>query len=406
MSKSETYILGGYQTDFSRNWLREERDIPDVISEVVEGILAATEVPPDDVGTGHVGNFAAELYTHQGHLGAFLVQTNPAFAGLPTARHEAACASGSIALLAAASEIEAGRYDVALVVGVEQMKTVGPAEGADFLGTAAWYEREAKGRAFPFPALFGRLGDAYEERFGLKNEHLDHISEINFENARRNPLAQTRAWKSDPEKGSQPLVGRIRVADCSQITDGAAGVLLCSRDYAERYAAAHGRDLASVPRIEGWGHRTANILFDEKLAESANDPYVLPHTRRAITDAFERAGLNDVWELDAIETHDCFTTSQYMAIDHFGLTAPGESWKAIEDGTIDFGGRLPMNPSGGLIGAGHPVGATGVRQLLDAYKQVAGAAGEYQVEGAKKVATLNLGGSATTSVAFVVGAGE
>lgn len=76
MSKSETYILGGYQTDFSRNWLREERDIPDVIAEVVEGILAATEVPPDDVGTGHVGNFAAELYTHQGHLGAFLVQTN------------------------------------------------------------------------------------------------------------------------------------------------------------------------------------------------------------------------------------------------------------------------------------------------------------------------------------------
>lgn len=403
MKNTTTYILGGYQTDFSRNWLRDEQGIPELLDEVVDGVLAATDVPADDVGSGHVGNFAAELYATQGQLGAFLVQTNPAFRGLPTGRHEAACASGSIAALAASAEIEAGRYDVSLVVGIEQMKTVDPKTGGDFLGTAAWYEREAKGREYPFPALFGRLGDAYEERYGIKNDHLTRISEINYENARRNPLAQTRAWASDPEKNARPLVGRIRIGDCSQVTDGAAGILLCSHDYAERYAAAHNIALEEIPRIEGWGHRTATMLFDEKIAESKNDEYVLPHTRRAITDAFARAGIGDAWDLDAIETHDCFTTSEYMAIDHFGLTAPGESWKAIEDGTIAFGGRLPINPSGGLIGVGHPVGATGVRQLLDAYRQVTGTAGEYQVEGARRVATLNLGGSGTTSCAFVVG---
>ena len=92
-----------------------------------------------------------------------------------------------------------------------------------------------------------------------------------------------------------------------------------------------------------------------------------------------------------------------MAIDHFGLTAPGESYRAIEDGTIDFGGRLPINPSGGLIGVGHPVGATGTRQMLDAWRQVTGTAGETQVEGAQRVATLNMGGSGTTSVATVIG---
>jgi acetyl-CoA C-acetyltransferase len=92
-----------------------------------------------------------------------------------------------------------------------------------------------------------------------------------------------------------------------------------------------------------------------------------------------------------------------MAIDHFGITEPGESWKAIESGVIELNGKLPINPSGGLIGAGHPVGGTGVRQLLDAWRQVSGNAGAYQVEGAKKVATLNLGGSATTSCAFIVG---
>lgn len=406
MLRNETHILGGYQTDFGRNWLREGKDIPQVLTEVVDGVIAATGISPSDIGSGHIGNFAAELYATQAHLGAFLVQTNDAFNGLPTGRHEAACASGSIALLAAMAEIEAGHYDVSLVVGVEQMKTVDPARGGDFLGTAAWYEKEAKGREYPFPALFGQLGDVYEDRYGLKDEHLSRIAEINMANAKRNPLAQTRAWESNTEKGKTPLVGRIRLSDCSQITDGAAAVVLCSKGYAERYARAHNRDTWQLPpRIEGWGHRTATMSFAAKIAESAGAPYVLPHTRRAIVDALDRAGVADVWALDAIETHDCFTTSEYMAIDHFGLTAPGESWKAIEEGVIDFHGRLPVNPSGGLIGAGHPVGATGVRQLLDAFRQVTGTAGDYQVEGARRVGTLNIGGSGTTSVSFVVGRG-
>lgn len=406
MPENPTFILGGYQTDFARNWLREESNIAGAVTEVVDGTLEATGVAAEDLGSGHVGNFAAELYASQGQLGAFLLEGNPALRGLPTGRHEAACASGSIAILAATAEIAAGRYDVSLVVGVEQMKTVDSQQGGDFLGTAGWYEREAKGVSYPFPALFGRLGDAYAERYGLDDAHLTRISEINRENARRNPLAQTRSWPSNPEKEAQTLVGRIRIGDASQITDGAVGVVLASEKYAEQWAAKRGLSLDDVPRIEGWGHRTAPMLFDEKLLESKDNEYMLPHTRQAITDAFARAGIGDVWELDAIETHDCFTTSEYMAIDHFGLTAPGESWKAVEDGTIAFGGKLPMNPSGGLIGVGHPVGATGIRQLLDAYRQVAGTAGDYQVEGARRVATLNLGGSATTSASFIVGRGE
>ena len=114
---------------------------------------------------------------------------------------------------------------------------------------------------------------------------------------------------------------------------------------------------------------------------------------------------NDVWQLDGIETHDCFTISQYMAIDHFGLTKPGCSGDAIDDGLTARGGVLPVNPSGGLIGVGHPVGATGVRMLLDSYLQVTGQAGGYQVEGARRFATLNFGGSAATVVCTVVEAG-
>ena len=403
------YILGGYQTDFARNWLKEGKDLVALMQDAVSGGLTAAGIDAREVDVAHVGNFAAELYCKQGHLGAFLAEIDPAFSGIPTSRHEAACASGSVAMMMASAEIEAGRYHVALVLGVEQMKTVDPVTGGDFLGTAAWYDQEAKGVEFPFPKLFGRLGDEYEKRFGLKDEHLARIAEINFSNARRNPQAQTRGWFTNETqnltsgKYATPVAGRLKVRDCSQITDGAASLFLASETFARRYADRRGLKLEQLPRILGWGHRTAPMKFDSKIAESKNNPYVLPHTRQAIVDTFRRAGLPDVWSVQGIETHDCFTTSEYMAIDHFGMTKPGESWKAIEEGLIEFGGKLPINPSGGLIGCGHPVGATGTRQALDAFKQVTGQAGDYQIDDAKKIATLNIGGSGTTTVAMVIG---
>ena len=408
-SSRPVYLLGGYQTDFARNWHKEGKHIVALMREALSGTLAKTQIAPEEIEVAHVGNFAAELYCMQGHLGAFVADLNPALRGLPTSRHEAACASGSISALCAAADIEAGRYDVALVLGVEQMKTLDAKAGGDVLGTAAWYEREAKGVEFPFPKLFGKLGDEYDKRYGLRDEHLARISAINYDNAKRNPNAQTRAWFMSYEHAcstgryNAAIGGRIKLTDCSQVTDGAAAVILSSEAFAEKYAARRGTTTDKLPRVLGWGHRTAPLEFSAKIAESANAPYVLPHTRRAIVDAFERAGIAGVAQIDAIETHDCFTTSEYMAIDHFGLTAPGESWKAVEEGVIAIGGKCPINPSGGLIGAGHPVGATGTRQLLDAWLQVTNTAGDYQVRGARRVATLNIGGSGTTSVVHVVG---
>ncbi len=408
MSK-DVYVLGGFQTDFARNWTKERKHFLAMMREAVVGAMQSTGIDPTEIEVAHVGNFAAELYCMQGHLGAFFCEVDPAFSGLPTGRHEAACASGSIALLAASAEIEAERYGLACVVGIEQMKTVTPAKGGDFLGTAAWYDVEAKGVEFPFPKLFGKLGDEYDKRYGLKDEHLAGISAVNYSNAKLNPNAQTRTWYMNQrhamcrDEHNGEVGGRIRISDCSQVTDGAVAVFLASAEKAAAYAKRRGIPLESIPRLKGWGHHTSRIRFADKVAESKGAEYVLPHVRATITDAFRRAGIADVAGVDAIETHDCFTTSEYMAIDHFGITRPGESWKAVEEGWLEIDGKHPMNPSGGLIGAGHPVGATGVRQVLDGYLQVTGAAGEYQVAGAKNVATLNIGGSGTTSVSFVVG---
>jgi acetyl-CoA C-acetyltransferase len=129
---------------------------------------------------------------------------------------------------------------------------------------------------------------------------------------------------------------------------------------------------------------------------------MFPHLKNAIDDARERAdvGLGDI---DAAEVHDCFSITEYMLTEHLGLTEPGQAYMAIDAGDTAMGGKLPINPSGGLIGGGHPVGASGVRMVLDAYKQVSGQAGDYQVEGANTVQTVNIGGSATTAVSFVVG---
>jgi acetyl-CoA C-acetyltransferase len=406
---ANVYIIGGHQTDFARNWSKERKHFVAMMREAMLGTLENADVEAKDIQVAHVGNFAAELYAKQGHIGAFFVEVDPAFSGIPTGRHEAACASGSIALLAASAEIEAGRYDIAAVVGVEQMKSVDSKTGGDFLGTAAWYELEAKGVDFPFPKLFGKLGDEYDKRYGLKDEHLAAISAINYANGKLNPNAQTRTWFMNYEHAMSrdeyngAVGGRVRISDCSQVTDGAAAVIIASEKYATEYAKKRGIPLESIPRIKGWGHNTARLRFEDKVAESKESEYVLPHVRTTITDAMKRAGIADVSGIDAIETHDCFTTSEYMAIDHFGLTKPGESWKAVEEGVIALGGKCPINPSGGLIGAGHPVGATGVRQVLDAAKQVTDTAGDYQVEGAKNVQTLNIGGSGTTSVSFVVG---
>jgi acetyl-CoA C-acetyltransferase len=253
-----------------------------------------------------------------------------------------------------------------------------------------------------WPHMFEAVAAEYDRRYGLDESHLHAIAALNYANAKANPRAQTRDWSIPDPVAADDLInpvveGRLRRLDCSQLTDGGAGVVLVSDDWLREHPGAR-----PLGRIDGWGHRTVGLGLQQKLDRSAGEPYVLPHVRAAVHDAFGRAGVT-LDGVDGFEVHDCFSPSEYLAIDHIGLTGPGESWKAIEQGEIEIGGRLPINPGGGLIGGGHPVGASGVRMLLDAARQVSGTAGGYQVDDAKTFATLNFGGSTATTVSFVVG---
>lgn len=405
------FVLGGHQSDFARNAAREGLDLTALMGEAARGALASARLDATEVGVAHVGNFAAEIYSGQGHLGGLLVDAVPELEGIAISRHEAACASGSMAVLAATADLAAGRADVALVVGVELMRADGGFAAQAALSAAGRAHDEVVGLEYPWPKLFSDVADEYDRRYGLDDIHLAAIARKAFANAKGNPLAQTRSWSvgdatfaADDE--TNPVVaGRLRRSDCSQVTDGAAAVVLATPRFAEAWAAERGLDLADVARIEGWGHRSARMTMADKFEASRDQPYVFPQLRAAALDAFARAGIASLDELDAVETHDCFTISEYAALDHLGLTAPGESWKAVEEGRTELEGDLPVNPSGGLLAAGHPVGATGVRMLWDASRQVTGTAGDCQVEGARRVATLNLGGSLTTVASFVVGRG-
>ena len=408
----KVYILGGAQTDFERNWKKEGKGIVALLKEVMADGLENAGLNFDDVANLNrdnrvacfVGNFIAEKYTDQGHLGAFLTEVDKSFYGVPSARYEAACASSSVAIDAAQTKIKNGDYDVAIVVGWELMKTVDSGKGGDYLGHAAYYEKEGKGIELPFPKLFGKLADETLKKYPELDEKrymdaLARISVINYGNAKRNPLAQTRKWFMSFEQAStrgtetnQLVGGRLGVSDCSQVTDGAAVVVLCSEQFAKEHK------IANKPVIKGYGHRTAPMLFEKKIADNENSEYILPWTRQAVLDAYRRSGLS-VEDIDVFETHDCFTSSEYAAISAFGLTKPGKEYEAVEDGTV----ANKINPSGGLIGCGHPVGASGARMLLDLYKQVSGTAGGYQVAGVKNAMMLNIGGSATTNYVFVVG---
>lgn len=407
--QKKIYILGGAQTDFSLNWSRANKSLFDLFSGAVTAGLQDADLEPKDIEVGHVGNFVAELFAGQGMLGGYFGHVDPDFSGMPAARHEGACASGSLAILAAMADLESGRYETACVVGVELMRNVPGHIAAKNLGAAAWAGREALDAKYLWPAMFSDLCEVYDARFGLNYAHLAEISKLNFANARNNPNSQTRKWGFSEKSFSQddaanPVIeGWMRKQDCGQVTDGAAVVILASEEKAAEHAKSRGLRLDDIPFIKGWGHTTAPLMMQTKLEESAKGGYVFPWTRKAITDAYARAQISGPEALDAIETHDCFSITEYMAIEHFGLTPPGQAWKAIEDGRIAMDGALPINPSGGLIGLGHPVGATGVRMMLDAAKQTSGKAGDMQVEGAKTVATYNVGGSGTTNVSFIVG---
>jgi acetyl-CoA acetyltransferase len=403
------YLVGAGRTDFKRHFRKEGKTIRDIVLEPAAAALTDAGIDPGDIGAGVVGNFASGLFTRQLHLGAFLTELDDKLRGLPTLHVEAACASGGVAVLTAAQQIMGGLRDVVLVVGAEQQKTMSPAAGAEVLGAAGDFAAEsAQYGEFMFPKLFGRIAQLYQERYGLTEAQLARVAAKNHAHARLNPLAQMRDSKltlrdACTESESNPRIAPpLKVTDCSQITDGGAALVLCS----ERFARKLGR--RDAVRLLGWGHATDRLPLDRKDAPQ------FTIARRAAEQAYTMAGLTPR-EIDGVEVHDCFSISEIIAYELLGFAEPGNGPRLLESGAtalpvvrkeLDLPASarsLPVNPGGGLIGDGHPVGATGVRQVVEARRQLIGQADRFQIPGAQRILTFNMGGSFTTIVVMIWG---
>ena len=305
-------------------------------------------------------------------------------------------ASGASAFKVGYQAIASGMADVVLVTGVEMMRAVNNLEATDFVASLSHPEAEYI-YGVTLPGLAGLFARLYMERYGVTREHLAMVAIKNHANAMKNPYAhihQTVTMEgilTAPEAvvNNPPIAEPLHMFDCCPVSDGAAAVVLATQEIAEKL----GRQ---VVRVVGIGQAT-----DTHAVHERPDPTELTAVRLAAERAFAMAELTPQ-DIDVAELHDAFTILEIAESEEVGFFKKGEGHKALADGVTSLGGKLPINPSGGLKAKGHPVGATGVAQLVELTWQLRGEAGERQVENAKNAFACNFGGFGNNVVATVL----
>ena len=381
---------------------RENPTLEQFLTSAVNDTIAATGVDPERIDRGYIGNFVGELFVKQGHLGAALAGSHPALAGKPMTRTEGACASGGLALVCAVDSIRAGAADTVIVAGVEVQSNESARVGADYLARASHYARQRGIDEFTFPALFGRRTKIYRETFGVSEEDIGRVAVKAYGNANRNPLAHMKARKMDLETAAAESKANpcflqnaefgpfIKMSDCSQVSDGASAAIVVS----EEGLRAMGKTPSDAIEILAYGHATASLYEDGDLTQ-------LHTTALAARKAYAAAGVSAA-DVQLAEVHDCFTVTELLMYEALGFCAPGQGGAYVRSGITAIEGDLPVNTGGGLIGFGHPVGATGVKQAVEIFRQMKGLCDTYQVPGRPQVGvTSNMGGDDRTAVVCV-----
>jgi len=382
--------------------VKENPTLEDHIVTVIRQLLDDNAIDPSLIQRGYIGNFAGELFSSQGFLGAMLARADKRLAGVGCARVEAACASGGVGIVGAIEAVQAG-LDVVLVVGAEVQTTVRAREGADYLARAAHYASERSIDDFTFPALLARRAKAYKETYGLTDRDLAHFSVKAYANANRNPLAHMHTVKmtldqaatasdSNPNILQNPeLHEHLRVSDCSQVSDGAAAVIIASEAGLEKL----GRVRQDCVQLKSYGFCTNPL-------GQVDDLLRLDTAASAAAEALQDGGITPQ-DVQMAEVHDCFTIAELMMYEAVGFAEPGKGIDLLRSGDTSLEGSVPVNPGGGLVGFGHPVGATGVKQAAEVYRQMKGLCGDYQIQ--KDIhtgLTANMGGDDRTVVSLVL----
>lgn len=410
-----TFVVGGFISPFiGKNhpdfiWKRhpdfgkrENPTLEETITTAVQGGLAAAGADASIIDKAWIGNFVGELFSNQGHLGAAVVGADEGLKFKPVMRVEAACASGGLAFASAVESIQAGA-DVNLVVGAEVQTTASARTGGDYLARASHYARQRSLDDFTFPAMFAWRTKHYMEKYGVTEEDIAHFAVKAYANANRNPLAHMKAVHVDLAHASQAsdrnprflsnedLKPYLKVTDCSQVSDGGSALIVVSEEGLRKLGKTPD-DAVELMHVEV---ATGNLYEDL-------DPTRMETTEVAAARTYAATGLKPT-DIDVAEVHDCFTITEGLMYEALGWADRGKGTDLVKDGTTAIEGSLPVNTGGGLVGFGHPVGATGVKQIVELVKQLRGEAGPYQVSNDPKIAlAANMGGNDKTVVMSVL----
>ena len=376
-------VVGAGMTEFGRH----DQPLTELFADAAVAALADAGVGTDEIDGLYLGNAMGGQTETDTHL-APAAATHLGLRGIPCQRFEDACATSSTAFKHAVEAVEAGLHDTVLVGGVERCT---PATGLDTAAmtrvfASATHRQYEQPTGLTFPGVFALFTKRHMHEYGTTPEQLAAVAVKNHRHGKANPNAQFGQDVTISEVLAGPTVAEpFHLLDCCPFSDGAAAVVVTSPD---RAASVAGTPVA----VTGVGHRTGTVPLAEKPSLTATRP-----AREAAADAYEQAGTNPV-AVDFAEVHDCFTGAEILATEALGLVSDGEGGPAAANGVTERGGRVPVNPSGGLKAKGHPIGATGAAQIVELTDQLRGAAGDRQVEAATRGVAHTLGGDAATPV--------
>lgn len=376
IKKNRVFVKGIYQTKFDELW---NCSFKDLLLEAGEGVIKEAKIDRSEIEAVYVASMLSDRINDQGHLGAFL--SGGLGINCPAIRIEAACASGGLAVRKAFLDVATGAYETVLVVGVEKMTDACTGEITAALMAATDEEESFLG--LTFPAIYALMAQAYKDRFGLKEEELAAVAVKNHFHGSLNPKAQFQKEITVAEVlKSRKVCPPLKILDCSPVTDGAAAIILSRKK--------------GIVEILGGGVATDYLSLAKRKSF-----YELESTRRAMKKALLETGIKHQ-DIDLLEVHDCFTIAEIMALEDLGFYESGEGKKAALKGETYLEGKLPVNTSGGLKACGHPIGATGVKQIVEMVTQLEGKAGKRQVKDAKIGLCHNVGGSGGTAVVQIL----
>ncbi|MEK7443947.1 MAG: thiolase domain-containing protein [candidate division NC10 bacterium] len=377
-------VIGVGMTKFGKH----ERNSAELFAEAARDAITDAEISPSAIQALYYGNVTGgegERQLHTSPLAASLL----GLTNIPTTRFENACATSHVAFRHAVMEVAAGISDVVLVGGGERVLHIPTDHATEYFGfcSDASYEQPV---GLTFPGVFALIARAHMEKYGTTEEQMAHVAVKNHRHGVHNPKAQFRKEITlETVLRSAYVADPLKLFDCCPFTDGGAAVVLASEEVARR----HKRSIW----VLGSAAASDTMFMHEK-----RDLSRVTATERAALGAYRQAGKGPQ-DVDVVELHDCFTIAEIVATEGLGFFEPGMGGIAAEKGWTSVGGKIPVNPSGGLKSKGHPIGATGAAQICEIVTQLRGEAGPRQVEGARVGLTHTLGGNTATVLVSLFG---